>query len=111
VRHHPRVSIIDLQGQIDAFARETLGGAYAEATTTEPAAVLLNCSAVDYINSVGISLMVGLLMQARAAGRRLLTCGLSEHYREIFQITRLGDFIRVFPDEASALADASIAPS
>jgi anti-anti-sigma factor len=111
VRHQSRVSIIDLHGQIDAFAHETLHGAYAEASTAEPVAILLNCSAVDYINSMGISLIVGLLMQARAAGRRLLTCGLSEHYREIFQITRLADFIRVFPDEASALADLSIAPS
>jgi hypothetical protein len=29
---------------------------------------------------------------------------LSEHYVEIFRITRLADFLQVFPDEASALA-------
>jgi hypothetical protein len=29
---------------------------------------------------------------------------LSDHYVEIFQITRLVDFLTLYPDEASALA-------
>jgi hypothetical protein len=29
--------------------------------------------------------------------------GLSDHYVEIFQITRLAEYMRIFPDEASAL--------
>jgi hypothetical protein len=33
--------------------------------------------------------------------------GLSEHYVEIFNITRLSDFVSVFPDEESALNEAS----
>jgi len=45
-----------------------------------------------------------LLTRARKANRRLLACGLSEHYVEIFNITRLVDFMNVFPDEVSALA-------
>jgi hypothetical protein len=32
--------------------------------------------------------------------------GLSDHYLEIFQITRLTDFMDIFADEASALEDA-----
>jgi anti-anti-sigma factor len=58
---------------------------------------------VDYINSTGIALIVGLLARARKSHRRLLACGLSEHYIEIFQITRLADFMTVFPDEKSAV--------
>ena len=45
-----------------------------------------------------------LLARARKAKRRLLVFGLSPHYQEIFQITRLADFMTVFQDEASALA-------
>jgi len=36
----------------------------------------------------------------------MLACGLSDHYREIFQITRLADFMSIFPDEESAMAGA-----
>ena len=107
VRHLPGVAVIDLRGEINSFAEETLNTAYHEAAAGNGDAVLLNFSGVDYINSTGIALIVGLLAQARKTGRRLLTCGLSDHYRELFQITRLADFMTIFPDEAAALAGAA----
>ena len=100
----PDIPIIDLRGDMDAFAEEALKAAYAEASRRKPSAILLNFNGVEYINSTGIALIVGLLAQARTAGCRLLMCGLSDHYVEIFRITRLADFASVFPDEASALA-------
>ena len=107
VRPSPGIAIIDLHGQIDGFADERINAAYAEATAGNPAAIALNFSDVDYINSTGIALIVGLLAQARRTGRRVLTYGLSDHYVEIFQITRLADFMSMFPDEASALASTT----
>jgi anti-anti-sigma factor len=104
VRHQPAVSIVDLHGEINAFAEERLNAAYAEAESTSPELILLNFNDVDYINSTGIALIVSLLARARKSKRRLLACGLSDHYVEIFQITRLVDFMNVFPDEKSALA-------
>ena len=104
VRHQPAVAIIDLHGEINAFAEDRLNAAYAEAESRAPDVILLNFSDVDYINSTGIALIVSLLARARKAKRRLLACGLSDHYVEIFQITRLVDFMNVFPDEKSALA-------
>ncbi len=106
IRDQQGVTVIDLKGEVDALAKEALEAAYAEAISGEPSAVLLNFEAVGYVDSRGIALIVGLLMLARKADRRLLVCGLSEHYREIFKITRLADFIGVFPDEARAIADA-----
>jgi anti-anti-sigma factor len=104
VRQQPSAAIIDLHGEINAFAEAALDAAYAEAEAGAPAVILLNFGDVDYINSTGIALIVGLLARARAAKRRLLACGLSEHYVEIFTITRLADFMAVFPSEAAALA-------
>ena len=103
VRHQPRVSIINLEGEINGFAEEVLDEAYADAEIEGSDAIVLNFSKVDYINSTGIALIVGLLARARKSHRRLLACGLSEHYIEIFQITRLADFMTVFPDEKSAV--------
>ena len=56
---------------------------------------MLDFSRVDYINSTGIALVVGLLAKARAAHIPLTAVGLSDHYREIFTITRLSDFIEI----------------
>src|SRR5215207_6216609 len=89
VRRTQRAAILDLQGQIDGFSKEAMAAAYAEAETADPAFILLNFEQVRYINSTGIALIVSLLAQARAAHRRVIAYGLSDHYVEIFEITRL----------------------
>jgi anti-anti-sigma factor len=107
VRRREGMAIIDLAGDVNSFADGALAEAYAEATRGDASSVLLNFREVAYINSTGIALIVSLLAQARKSQRRLLACNLSDHYQEIFQITRLADFMAIFPDEASALAGAS----
>jgi anti-anti-sigma factor len=106
VRPAGSAAIIDLKGEINAFGDSAINAAYTQATQTGATSIVLNFSAVDYINSTGIALIVGLLAQARKGGQKLLTIGLSNHYIEIFQITRLSDFMTIHPDEASALAEA-----
>jgi len=97
---------LDLSGDIDGFADQKLQAAYDEAERASPGLIVLNFSAVRYINSTGIALIVGLLARARKAHCRLSAYGLSEHYVEIFQITRLADFMQIYPDEASVGAAA-----
>ncbi len=107
VRQEGGVGVIDLRGEINALAEEAMNAAYAEAEAHDPEVILLNFEDVDYINSTGIALIVGLLAKARAAKRRMLAYGLSDHYVEIFNITRLSDFMNVFEDEESALEEAT----
>ena len=108
VRREPGGAVLDLRGEINGFGQEALDAAYAEAEARDPEAIILNFEGVDYINSTGIALIVGLLARARASKRKLLAYGLSDHYVEIFEITRLSDFVGVFPDEESALSEASV---
>lgn len=108
VRPGREAVVIELRGEIDGFAEEALDAAYKEAEATDPEAILVNFENVEYINSTGIALIVSLLARARASRRRLLACNLSDHYVEIFNITRLSDFMSVFPDEESALAGAQV---
>jgi anti-sigma B factor antagonist len=108
VRQERGVVVLDLRGEINGFAQEALDAAYSEAESKDPETILLNFEGVDYINSTGIALIVGLLAKARASHKRLLACNLSEHYVEIFEITRLSDFMSVFPDEESAVIEASV---
>jgi len=97
-------TIIDIQGEINSLAEAELNQAYQEASATDSSTITLNFSQVDYINSTGIALIVGLLAQARKEHKTLAVFGLSAHYREIFEITRLVDFMQVYEDEASAIA-------
>jgi hypothetical protein len=55
------VSIIELHGQLNGTATAAMERAYDEATATATSALILDFSGVDYINSTGIALVVGLL--------------------------------------------------
>ena len=94
---------IDLSGEINALADQELQSAYNEAASGSPAIIVLNFNDVSYINSTGIALIVGVMAQASKVHQTLAIYGLTDHYLEIFQITRLADFIQIFPDEASVV--------
>jgi anti-anti-sigma factor len=106
VRRRDGVAVIDLAGDVNRGAEETLEAAWAEAVTEQPGVVVLNFEGAGYINSTGIAVIVGMLARARAAGIEVRAYGLTPHYREIFEITRLADFMAINPDEDSALRGA-----
>jgi anti-anti-sigma factor len=106
VRERDGVAVIDLVGDVAAAAERTLQDGYAEATAGGAGSVVLNFAGADYINSTGIALIVGLLAQARTHGVGITACGLSDHYREIFEITRLADFMTITDSEDGALSGA-----
>ncbi|HLW01375.1 MAG TPA: STAS domain-containing protein [Ktedonobacterales bacterium] len=99
-------SIIDLEGEVTGSAEQALMSAYAEASRPTTRVVLLNFSKLVYMNSSGIGLLVTLLIRIRRQRQQLWACGLSEHYRHIFELTRLNDAIRLFDGEAEALEAA-----
>ena len=104
VRQEANQAVIDMHGDIDGSAEHELYDAYREAEKEGTSRIVLNFSEVEYINSTGIALIVGLLAQARKSRRGLAVFGLNSHYVEIFQITRLADFMTIYPSEESALA-------
>jgi len=89
---------ITLTGRIDRDGDAAMTTAYATARSTGGGLIVLDFEATDYINSTGIALIVRLLADARKDGRPVRASGLSEHYREIFRITRLSDFIALDDD-------------
>jgi anti-sigma B factor antagonist len=104
VSSEPPTVVIRLTGQIDRDAASALTTAYDTASASNPQVVVLDFTEVDYINSTGIALVVGLLARARAEKRAVHAAGLTDHYRHVFEITRLSDFIQVFTDVDAALA-------
>lgn len=88
--------VLVLGGDIDGTASAALSEAYEQAVATgDPRRVLLDFTSAEYINSSGIAAIVSVLARARVEHRKVLASGLSEHYREIFEITRLSDFIEL----------------
>jgi anti-sigma B factor antagonist len=100
-------SIIDVEGELTAFAEAVLMDAYNQASDGQARAIILNFEELEYMNSSGIGLLVTLLIRINREKQRLLTYGLSEHYRSIFQITRLDDAIAIHDSEEEAVRAAN----
>jgi anti-sigma B factor antagonist len=96
--------VIEVVGELTPASEAALSDAFARASEGRPEAVLLDFGRLGYMNSGGIGLLVTLLVRAQRDKRRLLAYGLSEHYRQIFELTRLDDAIGIYPTEAEALA-------
>jgi anti-anti-sigma factor len=98
------MTIIAMAGTIDGRAEPALDAVYDACQERQAGTVALDFADVAYINSTGIALLVSLLARARRDGRPVWVWGLTDHYREIFEITRLADFLEVFADEQTARA-------
>ena len=96
-------SVIDIFGEINAQAEQELNDAYNMASRSGTRAVILNMTGLEYMNSSGIGLLVTLLIRANRQKQRLMVYGLSEHYQQIFELTRLDTSIGVFLNESKAL--------
>ena len=103
-RVNDRASIIDIRGEVTAFAENTLMGAYTSASGDDVRAIILNFNDLEYMNSGGIGLLVTLLIRVQRQKQRLIAYGLTEHYRHIFELTRLNEAISMYDTEADALA-------
>ena len=103
-----KACIIDVEGELTAFAEGVLMDAYNQASAAGARAIILNFEGLGYMNSSGIGLLVTLLIRINREKQKLLTYGLSEHYRSIFQITRLDDAISIYDDEQEAVRAADV---
>jgi anti-anti-sigma factor len=86
---------IRMHGDVDIAADHALGAAYEQATADGPSRIVLDFAGVGYINSTGIALIVRLLAEARRDHRDVIAVGLSDHYQEIFRLTRLSDYVTI----------------
>ena len=92
---------VRLTGDLNARADATLADAYAQVAALGPRRVSLDFGHVGYINSTGIALVVRFLADSRRDGRTVRAIGLTEHYQEIFRITRLSDFMEIVQGDAA----------
>ncbi len=103
VRKTDGASIVDIFGEVSGFAENALMDAYTEASTAGTKAIILNFNGLEYMNSSGIGLLVTMLIRTQRQGQQLLAYGLNDHYRQIFELTRLNEAIEIYETEREAV--------
>ena len=101
------VAVVDIKGEVTAACEPVLMSAYEAASDGRTSRLVLNFAGLEYMNSGGIGMLVTFLIRANRHNQKLAAFGLSDHYREIFELTRLDEAITIYDDEQSALSDAA----
>lgn len=97
-------SIIDITGEVNAAADDVLSAAFNEASQGGAKVIVINFTGLEYMNSSGIGILVTLLIRAQRNKQKLRAYGLSDHYKQIFALTRLNEAIGICDSEAEAIA-------
>ena len=97
------VAVIDIAGDLNGNGEEALMEAYTVASNGWTQAIILNFSDLDYMNSSGIGLLVTMLIRVQRNKQQLLAYGLSDHYQQIFELTRLNEAIAIYDGEDAAV--------
>src|SRR6202451_176323 len=96
-------AVVDIKGEVTAACEPVLMSAYEAAGGSATSRLVLNFGGLEYMNSGGIGMIVTLLVRANRQRQQLAAYGLSEHYREIFELTRLDEALHIYDNEESAL--------
>lgn len=97
------VTIVALRGNLDSRtspeAQQALDGIVAGGGQK----IVVDCTALDYISSAGLRVLLGTTKRVRGAGGALHLFGLNQSVQEVFDISGFSTILTVFAAEADAL--------
>ena len=100
------VTLLCMKGDISSSSKDAMLGAYHKLGNTV-SRVLLDFTAVDYINSSGIAIIIQLLLEAsKAESRSIGIFGLSPHFEKVFTMVGISKYATIYENETAALAVA-----
>ncbi len=100
----PAASVLEVAGDVTSGSEKVLTETWDSALVEGARTLIFDFSKLEYMNSGGIGLLVMLLVRAQRQGLRLRAIGLADHYRQIFELTRLDEVIGIHDHEEEALA-------
>lgn len=96
------VHIVAISGSLDSTTSPAAQKAL-EAVLSSAKNVALDFTALDYISSAGLRVLLGAAKQLKASGGTLRMFGLNQSVREVFDISGFTAILSVYPSEAEAL--------
>jgi anti-sigma B factor antagonist len=96
-------TVLTLTGRLDGTNSATTDTALAEAVGRSPALVL-DLSALDYISSAGLRVLLKAAKQAQTGKQKLLLAGLQPSVKQVFEISGFSTLFATFESRDAALA-------
>ena len=104
-------TVVEVVGEVDAYSSPYLRNALDEVSAEGRHLVAVDMSAVTFMDSSGLGVLVSAVKRARAGQGALCLFGCAEHILGVLRITGLVRVMPPFPnrDEALAHLDAEVA--
>src|SRR5215831_12013030 len=93
-----RPNVLPLEGEIDLHVSPDLTAALNRMIDKKPKKLVIDLSRVTYIDSAGLAALIEGMQKIEAHGGKFALAGLQETVRSIFEIARLDQVFRIFPD-------------
>ena len=99
---HPNV--FPLEGEIDLHVSPGIATSLKAMVHEKPKQLVVDLSRVSYIDSSGLAVLIEAMQNVAGYGGKFALAGLQDSVRPIFEIARLDQVFRIFPDVDAALA-------
>lgn len=95
--------VISPSGSVDMHESPKLRAVLLAEIAKKPAVVVVDLSAVSFIDSSGVATLVEALKATRAAGAALVLCGMNAKVKDVFELARLDQVFRIVCTRREAL--------
>ncbi|HKD68694.1 MAG TPA: STAS domain-containing protein [Candidatus Binataceae bacterium] len=104
---HEGTDVVRMPRRMDAAAADALRSELRDLAGGGSGRLLLDMSAVKFIDSTGLGVIVTAMKAARDRGGRLAMFALPDKVRMLVELTRLHLVFHIYADEAAAMAAQS----
>lgn len=98
--------VLPLEGEIDLHVSPRISTSLGAMINERPKQIVVDLTKVTYIDSSGLAVLIEGMQNVEAYGGRFALVGLQANVRPIFEIARLDQVFRIFPDAKAALAES-----
>ena len=102
-RQHGHAWIVTLAGSLDSMTSPKAQQELEAILSGGAQRIAVDFSALDYISSAGLRVLLGVAKKVKATGGAVRTFGLNQTVREVFDISGFSAILPVFPTESEAL--------
>lgn len=99
-----RPNVLPLEGDIDLHVSPRITASLSAMMKEKPKLIVVDLAQVSYIDSSGLAALIEAMQNVEGYGGKFALAGLQETVRPIFEIARLDQVFRIFPNADAALA-------
>lgn len=97
-------NVLSLEGEIDLHVSPKVKASLTKIVETKPPIVVVDLSAVTYIDSSGLAVLIEAMQNVEEYRGKFALAGLQEAVRPVFEIARLDQVFVIYPHVDAALA-------